>query len=91
MNWESIGSIFLGVGFLASLVGFSIRLWPGGWLRGPLLIVLVAVALLSGDWQSPHVDDIDDSSRKSGSYWLIGGFVSLLLGGAIMLITKNLT
>jgi hypothetical protein len=91
MTWEAIGGITLSLGFVALLVGFSIQLWPERRLSGLLVVALIAVILLNGDWQSPANENISASSQKASQWWVAVGCICFLLGGAIMLIVKNLT
>jgi hypothetical protein len=91
MNWETIEGILLGLGLLAWLIGFSIQLWPERWLSRLLMVVLVAVTLLSGDWQSPDNEGTSASSQRASQWWLAGGWICFLLGGTIMILVKNLS
>lgn len=82
MDWQNTGSIFLGVGVFAVVVGVLLRFRAGRWLLGVLWLLFTLGSLLGGDLHAAADGnpDVDADPHKASRYWLIGGGICLALG-----------
>ena len=82
MDWQNTGSIFLGLGVFAAVVGGLLRFKVGRWLLAAVWLLLTLGSLLGGDLHAlaDGNPDVDADPNKASRYWLIGGGICLLLG-----------
>ncbi|QNH61392.1 hypothetical protein [Hymenobacter sediminicola] len=91
MNWHTTGSILLGLGIVALVVGVLLRFRVGRWLLGVLWLLLTLGSLLSGDLHALDNPDANTTPQKASRYCLLGGSLGILIGLALrMLASKSI-